>query len=106
MAQIERREGESDDAFRARQKRAEAREHLAKAGDTVEQFLANPLWRHNNSNPPNLVFNHVLTIFRQDGGFKWAFPGGQKRFSRQVFATPEEALRDLWRELNDLAGVE
>lgn len=53
--QIPRREGESEDAFRARQKRAEIRSHLENVPGTFDEFAAHPLWKASKK-PGNLTF--------------------------------------------------
>jgi len=106
VAQIERRPGEDENAFRMRQKRVEVREYLDKAPVTVDEFVASPKWKLNNAKPPNLVFEHVLTIRGHKGGFSWVISGGKPTFGSDVFESREEAQRDLWDALQRIVSDE
>ena len=89
-------------AYRAQQKRDEVRGYLKLAGNDVETFIKNPLWKINKKG--NFVFNSILTIRPTHGGkFGYVLGGGQPTFSTEGYRTREDAQRALWDAMQEYA---
>ena len=101
MEPLERRPGEDETSFRARQKNAEIRHILENVPATQDDFLQSPRWKVNRNQ--NLVFDSVLTIFPQYGKFNWIIAGGKPTWGPGGFVTQEDAQRDLWNALQEHA---
>lgn len=91
---MHRKTSEDEEAFRKEQKISEVRAILLNAPSTVDDFVRCATWSRNKSQ--NLVFEHLVTIFSQNGKFNWCIAGGKPSYGIGGFATEEAAQRNVW----------